>query len=510
MPTEITILILTPLSLEYDAILKNLRKTKSFVKSAAAYEVGYFKGKNHTYKIVVRETGMRNMEMALAAQKAIEECLPQMVFLSGIAGAIKDLEVGDVMVANKASLTSAGKEDKDGFKARPEVYYFSEELLARAQLLSRKTNWKKRTQDGAPNAKVVFGGILADDKVVASVKGPIYSRLRVHFNDSISIDMESAGLGRVLQSHRTIHSLVIRGISDKLSNKVQADASGSQSVAADRAAAFLFELLYEMDASNFIPSDQQQPVSLSPVQSGENTGTPNSYIKKIAQEVFKLIFTALTEEQKTGEGVVALQKLSTSLAKELKQLQREMDDEDTQAAFKVALRQILSADKTLEKELFQLLQQAKSRHTGDHKVSSGKNVIQNSKIVVGGNFHQGDMTDIRHKGTGDIVKGNKIVQNIYNTQEKKTDDMSEFTMSTLLRAKLQVLVEQARTEESITQLLEFVKRVNHPFKNEAIQLANNWNSTHFDEIKGVKSPQQISLEKYRISARFLSLLDKID
>ena len=47
--------LLTPLPLEYDAVSQHLTgKRETMIEEAAAYEVGNFVGKYHTYAVVVR------------------------------------------------------------------------------------------------------------------------------------------------------------------------------------------------------------------------------------------------------------------------------------------------------------------------------------------------------------------------------------------------------------------------------------------------------------------------
>lgn len=51
-----TVLILTPLPLEYDAVVKHLTgERETIFRDQAAYEMGCFVGKHHTYTVVVRE-----------------------------------------------------------------------------------------------------------------------------------------------------------------------------------------------------------------------------------------------------------------------------------------------------------------------------------------------------------------------------------------------------------------------------------------------------------------------
>ena len=120
---DVKVLILTPLPLEYDAVVRHLTGERtSVVQGAAAYEMGTFIGKHHTYVVAVREPGMKNVDMALATEKAIQYFQPDIVLLVGIAGGVKDVEIGDVVVASSAFNYESGKETGEGFLARPAEY----------------------------------------------------------------------------------------------------------------------------------------------------------------------------------------------------------------------------------------------------------------------------------------------------------------------------------------------------------------------------------------------------
>lgn len=244
-----TALLLTPLPQEFSAVIHHLsdRQPPEF-KDGAAYERGVFQGLHHRYTVVVREPGMKNVDMALATERGIQYVKPQLVLLLGIAGGVKDLEIGDVVVAKKAYGYESGKEDVAGFRSRPSVETFSADLLARAQALSRRDDWKRRAPDGAPGAKVLLGPIAAGDKVLSSTNNETFQRLKLHYNDTLALEMEAIGFATAVQPHRDLHALAIRGISDLLDHK----SDDFQQLAAERAAAFAFELLYQLDASDFL------------------------------------------------------------------------------------------------------------------------------------------------------------------------------------------------------------------------------------------------------------------
>lgn len=126
----IKVLILTPLKLEYEAVSRHLANKKSEVREGALYEIGQFKGKHHDYTVVIREPGMKNTDMALATERAIQHWSVDIAILCGIAGGIKDVRIGDVAIAKSVFNYDSGKESEDGFLPRPVEYHFSEELLA--------------------------------------------------------------------------------------------------------------------------------------------------------------------------------------------------------------------------------------------------------------------------------------------------------------------------------------------------------------------------------------------
>ena len=256
----VTVLILTPLPVEFDAVSRFIEKWESpKVFDGAAYEFGTFTGKIHQYRIVLREPGMKNVDMALATERAIRHFNPQIVLLSGIAGGIKDVSIGDVVVAAKVYGYESGKMDTDGFKARPVAESLSADLLANAQLRKRRDDWKKRVPDTSEKTKVFIAPIAAGEKVVADINNPTWQQIKLHYNDAIALEMEAYGFATALHGHKGVQGLVVRGISDMCEGKTETDKHDWQPVAAGHAAAFLFDILYELEAPWL--SNDDAPVS---------------------------------------------------------------------------------------------------------------------------------------------------------------------------------------------------------------------------------------------------------
>ncbi len=255
MPVKI--IIFTPLPVEYNAVRKHLVGVQHQITDECLYEIGRFLGWNHSFEVIIRLTGATNSVMAAAAGQAILRFNPNLAFLVGIAGGVKDVEPGDVVVATKAYSYDSGKETSEGFLARPDVVNYSKELLSVAQLVSRQDRWRGRTADGASNAKVYHGALASGEKVVTTRSAEVYRQIQAHLNDTLALEMEAIGFGHALANHPHIRILNIRAISDLLDNKLVADRSGNQERAADHAAAFTFELLSQFVSAAHAVSGQK-------------------------------------------------------------------------------------------------------------------------------------------------------------------------------------------------------------------------------------------------------------
>ena len=78
---------------------------------------------------------------------------------------------------------------------------------------------------------------------MASTSSPTYKLLRQHFGDVVAVEMEGLGVLRAGHANADVRILVVRGISDMIDDKADADAHGSQELASAHAAAFAFEVL---------------------------------------------------------------------------------------------------------------------------------------------------------------------------------------------------------------------------------------------------------------------------
>lgn len=241
--------ILTAIPVEYNAIRAHLTNIREDTHpKGTVYEIGHFASNNRKWEVIIAEIGPGNSGSGIEVERAISFFNPTLVMFVGVAGGIKDVSLGDVVVGTKVYGYESGKAEKK-FLPRPDVCESSYSLVQRARAEAKKEDWMKRLERDIPQKvpKVFVGPIAAGEKVVASTKSVVFEFLKESFSDSLAIEMEGIGFLRGTHANRSLESVVIRGISDLIEGKSQSDSSGSQEVASRHASAFAFEMLSKID-----------------------------------------------------------------------------------------------------------------------------------------------------------------------------------------------------------------------------------------------------------------------
>jgi nucleoside phosphorylase len=211
--------------------------------SGTLYEEGVFRVRGREVPILLCQTGAGNIRAAHEAERAISFFAPTHALFVGVAGGLKDVALGDVVAATKVYGYESGKAEQT-FRPRPEIGQSDYAMVQHAQRVSRDGRWKLRVP-GINNEIVrsFVGPIAAGEKVVASADSTVFKLIKATYGDALAVEMEGFGMLTAVHASANVQSLVIRGISDLIEGKSQADAGGSQERAADNAAAFAFEVL---------------------------------------------------------------------------------------------------------------------------------------------------------------------------------------------------------------------------------------------------------------------------
>jgi nucleoside phosphorylase len=105
------------MELETRAVLRHMPDRKTDHVTGTAFHRGVVEG----WDVVVAEVGPGNASAAVIAERAIGHFGPAVALFVGVAGGIKDVAIGDVVVATKVYGYESGKETKEGFKVRPDL-----------------------------------------------------------------------------------------------------------------------------------------------------------------------------------------------------------------------------------------------------------------------------------------------------------------------------------------------------------------------------------------------------
>jgi nucleoside phosphorylase len=240
--------ILTALRVEYQAVRTHLTSIKEETDTnGTIYEIGDFVGHDGlAWKVCVVEIGAGNPNAAARTERAINYFTPRVVMFVGVAGAVKDVSIGDVVAATKVYGYESGKQKRD-FEARPDAFSSTYDMRERARAESRREDWISRIQGRKRKSKAWIAPIVSGEKVIASRRAALYRCIRSHFGDAVAVEMEGLGFLNAAEANRQISSLVVRGISDLLDRKAKADATGSQNRAARHASAFAFQVLSKLN-----------------------------------------------------------------------------------------------------------------------------------------------------------------------------------------------------------------------------------------------------------------------
>lgn len=244
-----TIVIQTALALEQEAVVAKLTNVSNYEHpiSKTIYIIGDYITKTSNLKIVVGRTNQTNVNAAVETERVIQHFNPTYLFFLGVAGGLKDVSVGDVVIGTDVIGYERGKA-KEEFLPRHQFGFASYELEQKAVSFAKSDSWKKQS---AMLLKTKFhdqilalpGTIASGEKVVGASQAPLYLFLKQHCSHALAVEMEGLGFLEACRPYPLIKSLIIRGISDLVDGKEHSDKAGSQPYASNNATEFLFGLI---------------------------------------------------------------------------------------------------------------------------------------------------------------------------------------------------------------------------------------------------------------------------
>ena len=260
-PYKADITILTILPEEYQAVCSKLIALQPAEQlrdhaNLYAWKVGRVNCFNGAYTVAVGMIGRAGTtESALATTDAIKRWDPNFIFFVGIAGGLKDVRKGDIVIADIIHGYEYGKIEHGTFIPRSNWTYKTDIGLFNGAVVHTLEDWQKNISVLPPTPtvpKAIPGEIASGDKVVDDPSYDFFASVLKAWPKMVAIEMEGAGAANAIeQTHalgKRANYIMIRGISDlprSTDAETLADSTGGtlerdswKSYAADTAAAF--------------------------------------------------------------------------------------------------------------------------------------------------------------------------------------------------------------------------------------------------------------------------------
>lgn len=253
-----TIVILTALLLEQQAVIENHLsdlRTEEHPETKTQYKVGNYASKGAEIKVIVGRTNQTNVNAGIETERIINFYKPTHIFFVGVAGGLKDVRIGDIVIGADVYGFERGKAEKK-FKPRPKFGFSSYDLEMKASDYSVTETWLSTAKnilrtEFAEEISVHSGTIASGEKIDASLESDLHKFLKINCSHALAVEMEGLGFLEACRPYSHIKSLLLRGISDLIEEKETADGKGSQPYASQNVSAFLFGLIDYLDISHY-------------------------------------------------------------------------------------------------------------------------------------------------------------------------------------------------------------------------------------------------------------------
>ncbi|GAB3448642.1 5'-methylthioadenosine/S-adenosylhomocysteine nucleosidase [Streptomonospora sediminis] len=233
--------VITALECEYRAVADHLAGPHGEqTVSGTIYRTGLLHGATRSRRVALAQVGQGNVGAAVHVERARSAFNPDLILFVGIAGGLKDVRIGDVVVADAIYDYESAKEEAHAELPRIKTAAPSHAAVQRAMDVVFRQEWQERIAGPppGPQPRGFVKPIAAGGKLVAHERARTAERIRAYCGDAVALEMEGYGVlhGAYLNADTAV--VVVRGISDTLTGKDAESDAAWQPVAARNAAAF--------------------------------------------------------------------------------------------------------------------------------------------------------------------------------------------------------------------------------------------------------------------------------
>ena len=201
--------IIGAMQIEIDNLLKIIKNEEIITISG----IKYIKGTIHNKKVVIAKCGIGKVFAAMCTQTMILKFNPKIIINTGVSGGIKDLDIGDVVIADNVvqhDMDTTPLGDPKGLISGINLVHIpcSKNIVERLDNVLNKENIKHK-----------IGTIATGDQFISNIKD--IERINEKFK-AIAFDMESGAIGQVCYVNQVGYGIV-RSISDNGSDDAGQD-----------------------------------------------------------------------------------------------------------------------------------------------------------------------------------------------------------------------------------------------------------------------------------------------
>jgi adenosylhomocysteine nucleosidase len=195
--------------------------------TTAQIQARLYRGRLAGQPVVLAEVGIGKVQTAAIAQYLLDRYKVELMISCGSAGALApQLQVGDVILADKVTLHDAGLFAKNGFEhlgiydnAHPDGLHYHRFLAVKPQLLARARQAAAMVDWPHPPPQIQTGCLVTGDQVIADDAKKQWLR---HTFNALAADMESGAMAQVA-FFNNIPWLAVRAVSDNANSTIDID-----------------------------------------------------------------------------------------------------------------------------------------------------------------------------------------------------------------------------------------------------------------------------------------------
>jgi len=225
--------IIGAMQIEVDNLLENIKNKVETTISGIKYTRGTINNK----EVVVAKCGIGKVFAAICTQTMILKFNPKIIINTGISGGIKNLDIGEVVIADNVvqhDIDTSPLGDPKGMISGINLI----QIPCSKNIVKKIDNLLKRG-----NIKHKIGTIATGDQFIANNK--YVKKINKEFR-AIAFDMESGAIGQVCYVNKVDYGIV-RSISDNGSDSAGQDFEGFSKKAAKVSALIVKKIIESIE-----------------------------------------------------------------------------------------------------------------------------------------------------------------------------------------------------------------------------------------------------------------------